>query len=108
MDRAQLNEDQALSCFLAGLRLEVEIMVRMFNPRTLQAAYSLAKLQDALKNEFTVQGNVSSKGGVNRFNGGSIGPSSFKNNGANLKSWEYGCRQGNFIKHGNKKAFEFN
>ena len=86
MDRAQLNEDQALSCFLAGLRLEVEIMVRMFNPRTLQGAYSLAKLQDALKNEFTTQGNVSGKGGVNRFSGGSMGPSSFKNHVTNVSS----------------------
>ena len=86
MDRAQLNEDQALSCFLAGLRLEVEIMVRMFNPRTLQAAYSLAKLQDALKNEFTTQGNVSGKGGVNRFSGGSMWPYSFKNNVTNVSS----------------------
>ena len=50
MDKAQLGEGQALSCFLAGLKHDMEIMVRMFNPKTLQEA-SLAKLQKALKNE---------------------------------------------------------
>ena len=44
LDRVQLGEDQAVSCFIAGLRHEIEIMVRMFNPKSLQKAYSLAKL----------------------------------------------------------------
>ena len=56
MDKAQLNENQAVSCFLAGLRHEVEMMVRMFNPRTLQDAYSLAKLQEALRKDPMNQG----------------------------------------------------
>ena len=43
-DRAQLSESQALSCFLPGLNHEIEMEVRMFNPKTLQDAYSLAKL----------------------------------------------------------------
>ena len=49
LDRTHLGEDQALSCFLAGLKHEVEMLVRMFNPKTLQEAYSLAKLQEALR-----------------------------------------------------------
>ena len=43
-DRAQLSESQALGCFLIGLNHEIEMEVRMFNPKTLQDAYSLAKL----------------------------------------------------------------
>ena len=49
LDRAQLMEEQALSYFLAGLKHDVEMMVRMFNPKFLQEAYSLTKLQEALK-----------------------------------------------------------
>ena len=45
MDKAQLSEEQALSCFLAGLKHELEMVVRMFNPKKLQDAYSLARLQ---------------------------------------------------------------
>ena len=35
LDKAQLKEDQGLSCFLAGLKYDLEIRVRMFNPKTL-------------------------------------------------------------------------
>ena len=66
MDKAQLSEDQAVSCFLRGLKHEMEMVVRMFNPRTLQAAYSLAKLQEALKNNPGSIGNTSGKGFINR------------------------------------------
>ena len=68
LDKAQLSDEQALSCFLAGLRHELEMVVRMFSPQTLQAAYSLAKLQDALKKD---PGGMSAKGIATRFNGGS-------------------------------------
>ena len=51
LDKAQLNEEQALRCFLAGLEHELEMMVRMFNPKTLKEAYLLAKLQDAVKSD---------------------------------------------------------
>ena len=44
LNRAHLGEEEAFSCFLAGLEYELEIMVRIFNLRTLQATYSLAKL----------------------------------------------------------------
>ena len=34
LDKAQLNEEQALSCFLAGLRHDMELVVRMFDLKT--------------------------------------------------------------------------
>ena len=60
-----MSEDQALSCFLASLKHEIEMVVRMFNPRALQAVYSLATLQDALKNDSTT---MSRKELVSKFN----------------------------------------
>ena len=68
LDKAQLSDGQALSCFLAGLKHELKMVVRMFSPQTLQAAYSLAKLQDALKKD---PEGMSAKGIATRFNGGS-------------------------------------
>ena len=65
LDKAQLGEEQALSCFLMGLKHEIEMMVRMFNPKTLQDACSLAKLQDALKNDPIV---ISQGGGKSMYN----------------------------------------
>ena len=66
MDKAQLNESQAVSYFLAGLRHEMEMMVRMFNPGTLQDAYSLAKLQEALRKDPVNQGQRRGKWGYNK------------------------------------------
>ena len=71
LDRAHLGEEQALSCFLTGLEYELEKMVRMFNPKTLQAAYSLAKLQDFLKNDSAITKTMSRKGFPSKINGGS-------------------------------------
>ena len=45
-----------MSCFLAGLKHDMEMMVRLFNPKTLQEAYSLAKLQEAVKSDPTMHG----------------------------------------------------
>ena len=36
LDKVQLNEEQALSCFLAGLKHEMEVVVCMFNPKSLK------------------------------------------------------------------------
>ena len=41
-----LSESHKLSCFLSGLRDEVRLAVRMQNPRTLSAAFGLAKIQE--------------------------------------------------------------
>ena len=57
-----MSEDQALSCFLAGLKYEMEIEVKMFYPKTLQVAYFLAKLQDSLKNDPATIGTMLGRG----------------------------------------------
>lgn len=41
-----LSDIHKLSCFLNGLKDEVHIPVRMLNPMNLNAAYSLAKMQE--------------------------------------------------------------
>lgn len=40
----ELAEEYAVSCFISGLKEEIQVPVRMFQPRTLQKALSLAKL----------------------------------------------------------------
>ncbi|GKV50520.1 hypothetical protein SLEP1_g57222 [Rubroshorea leprosula] len=45
--RTGINEKQAVSFFLSGLRREIEISVRMFKPQTLYDAYALARLQES-------------------------------------------------------------
>lgn len=40
------SETHKLSCFLRGLKDDICLLVRMFNPRTLVDAYSLAKIQE--------------------------------------------------------------
>lgn len=44
LNRVELPEEYAVSCFLRGQKDEIQISVRMFQPRTLQKALSLAKL----------------------------------------------------------------
>ncbi|KAG8365939.1 hypothetical protein BUALT_Bualt17G0024100 [Buddleja alternifolia] len=46
LNNVDLNEPYAISCFLAGLKNEIEVQVRMFKPKSLQEAVSLAKLQE--------------------------------------------------------------
>ena len=75
LDKAQLSERQALSCFLAGLRHDIEMIVRMFNPRNLQEAYSLAKLQEAVKQDF---GGIIPGGGRVGYNKNIVTPGSFQ------------------------------
>jgi hypothetical protein len=41
-----LSEGYKLSCFLSGLKEEIRLPVRMFAPKTLLAAYGLAKIQE--------------------------------------------------------------
>uniref|UniRef100_A0A7N2KR02 Uncharacterized protein n=1 Tax=Quercus lobata TaxID=97700 RepID=A0A7N2KR02_QUELO len=41
-----LPESHKLSCFLSGLKDEIRLAVRMQNPRTLSAAFGLAKIQE--------------------------------------------------------------
>ena len=41
-----LSEKNKLSCFLSGLKDEVRLPIRMFNPVNLNAAFGLAKIQE--------------------------------------------------------------
>ena len=66
LDKVHLGEEQAVSCFLARLRHEVEMMVRIFNPKTLQDAYSLAKLQESVKMGPIAYGQGGMKGVYNK------------------------------------------
>ena len=61
-----------MSYFLAGLKHEIEMMVRMFNPKTLQDACSLAKLQDALKNDPAIISQGGGKSMYNKMGGGGV------------------------------------
>ncbi|XP_022042420.1 uncharacterized protein LOC110945092 [Helianthus annuus] len=47
ISRLQLPIEYALSCFMAGLEEKIQLQVRMFNPKNIQEAFCLAKLQEA-------------------------------------------------------------
>ncbi|KAG8386825.1 hypothetical protein BUALT_Bualt03G0189200 [Buddleja alternifolia] len=46
LNNVDLSEAYAVSCFLARLKNEIVVQVRMFKPKSLQEAVSLAKLQE--------------------------------------------------------------
>lgn len=58
--KSGLNEAQAVSHFLGGLREEIELSVRLFNPTKLQSAYALTKVQELL---WVKRGVFESRGG---------------------------------------------
>lgn len=67
LNRVELPESYAISCFLSGLKEEIQLAVRMFMPKTLSHTYCLAKLEElkiqaAKKNRPSVKpmGNPSS------------------------------------------------
>ncbi|GJT79233.1 gypsy/ty3 retroelement polyprotein [Tanacetum coccineum] len=45
--RVELSEEKIISFFMAGLKNDVEVAMRMFNQRSLAELYGLAKLQEA-------------------------------------------------------------
>jgi len=45
--RLKLSDDHILSCFLGGLQKEIQMMVRMFQPTSLQHAFTLAMTYEA-------------------------------------------------------------
>ena len=61
-----------MSCFLARLKHEIELMVHMFNPKTWQETCSLAKLQEVVKNDHSTPSQVHGRGFYNQNQGGSI------------------------------------
>ncbi|KAJ0582080.1 hypothetical protein HanHA300_Chr04g0148271 [Helianthus annuus] len=48
INQLQISQEYALTCFLEGLKEDIQIKVRMFNPTTLYHAYCLAKLEEAV------------------------------------------------------------
>ncbi|XP_071917161.1 uncharacterized protein [Coffea arabica] len=47
LNRMDLSEEYAISCFLSTLRDDIQMAVRIFMPRTLQHAVGLAKLEES-------------------------------------------------------------
>nr|KYP65288.1 hypothetical protein KK1_011520 [Cajanus cajan] len=45
--RLNLSEQYILSCFLGGLKKDVQMLVRMFQPTTVQKAFTLARMYEA-------------------------------------------------------------
>ncbi|TXG72195.1 hypothetical protein EZV62_000774 [Acer yangbiense] len=43
LSRVSLTEEYTISCFISGLRVELQGLVRIFNPTNLQHAYSIAR-----------------------------------------------------------------
>ncbi|XP_019451923.1 PREDICTED: uncharacterized protein LOC109354024 [Lupinus angustifolius] len=54
--RLDLSEDYMLSCFLGGLKNDVQMMVRMFQPQTVRKTFTLAKLYEAASPTIQNQG----------------------------------------------------
>ncbi|KAD4586142.1 hypothetical protein E3N88_23743 [Mikania micrantha] len=46
LNKVSITETQAVSLFVGGLKPEIKCMVKMFKPKSLREAYSLAKKQD--------------------------------------------------------------
>lgn len=47
VSRVELAEEHQLSCFLEGLKQDVQMMVRMFQPNSIRKAFSLAKMYES-------------------------------------------------------------
>ena len=45
-NRSKISEKNALVFFIGGLDVEVKNMIKMFEPKSLKQAYTLARLQD--------------------------------------------------------------
>lgn len=46
LNGVNLSNENAISCFLGGLKIELNKVVRMKAPKTLMQAYKLANLQE--------------------------------------------------------------
>ncbi|KAJ0906625.1 hypothetical protein HanRHA438_Chr07g0289441 [Helianthus annuus] len=70
ISRLQLPGEYTLSCFITGLEDEIQLQVRMFNPKNIQEAFCLAKLQEATikakKNKFGFKPAILPNPGVNK------------------------------------------
>ncbi|GJU07857.1 glycoside hydrolase, catalytic domain-containing protein [Tanacetum coccineum] len=73
----KISEDHAISLFMRGLPIKIEMRVRMFKPRTLADAYCLTNLQEATLNAIK-------KKNMMVFNGGSSTSTRFNALGTTL------------------------
>lgn len=48
INKVDLTKQQAISIYIGGLKPEIGMMVKMFNPKSLEDVYKLARLQDAM------------------------------------------------------------
>ena len=62
--RLKLANDHVLSCFLGGLKQDIQMMVRMFQPTSLQHAFTLARTYEA----------ANSSKSTTKFHRGVLGP----------------------------------
>ncbi|KAJ1396383.1 Retrotransposon gag domain [Sesbania bispinosa] len=66
--RLSLSENYTLSCFLGGLKQDIQMLVRMFNPTSVQRAFQLARMYEAanapssLSNAKNVSGSSNNAG----------------------------------------------
>lgn len=61
VSRLNLSEEYTLSCFLGGLKHEVQMLVRMFQPQSVRKAFSLAKMYEATYHDDTPATSVNRK-----------------------------------------------
>ncbi|GAV63614.1 gag-asp_proteas domain-containing protein [Cephalotus follicularis] len=61
LNKTELSNENAISLFLGGLRPEIQLPLRLFNPQTLQIAYSMAKLQESICTNATTTNRMASK-----------------------------------------------
>ena len=47
LNRLKLSKDYVVNCFLSGLKEEIQLAVRMFMPKSLHHAQSLAIMEEA-------------------------------------------------------------
>ena len=52
ISRLQLSDDHILSYFLGGLKKEIQMLVRMFQPNSVRRAFTLAKMYEASNSQF--------------------------------------------------------
>ena len=66
LNRVDLPESYAVSCFIRGLKEEIQLAVRMFTPRDLQHVVGLAKIEEAKTQNSIRQGRYN---GPSNFSG---------------------------------------
>ncbi|XP_075643266.1 uncharacterized protein LOC142614597 [Castanea sativa] len=83
----ELSEKHKLSCFLSGLKDEIRLPVKMFNPKTLNSAFGLAKIQE----EYLLSNIRITKPWINVPKSSILGPppTAIKNDGIDVKTTKF-------------------